>query len=87
MVKIRWTKEAVNDLSSLDPIVAKRIVNKLTWVAENFSNLTPEPLSHTMKGLYKVRIGDWRVVYSISKDTITILYIGHRSSIYRKKKQ
>lgn len=35
--------------------------------------------------LYRIRVGDYRVIYSIENDvlTINIVKIGHRSDIYR----
>ncbi len=35
--------------------------------------------------LYRIRVGDYRVIYSIENDvlTINIFKIGHRSDIYR----
>ncbi|MEK6809510.1 MAG: type II toxin-antitoxin system RelE/ParE family toxin [Nanoarchaeota archaeon] len=37
---------------------------------------------------YKLRVGDWRVVYKIDwkEQTIIASYIDHRSKVYRKRK-
>ena len=40
------------------------------------------PLRHTLKGYWKLRVGDWRVIYTIRGRMITILRIGHRREIY-----
>jgi mRNA interferase RelE/StbE len=37
-----------------------------------------------MAGLFKIRVGDWRVVYTIEKDTIIIKAVGHRREIYSR---
>lgn len=34
------------------------------------------------KGHYRLRVGDWRVVYAESADTLHVLDIGPRGSIY-----
>lgn len=36
--------------------------------------------------LYRVRVGDYRIVYEVDTDTkqITILYVRHRSTVYRR---
>jgi mRNA interferase RelE/StbE len=52
-------------------------------VAKNFARVIPEPLSGKLKGTYKLRIGDWRVVYTIEGKIIVVQSIGHRSEIYR----
>ena len=43
------------------------------------------PLRHTLKGYWKLRVGDWRIIYKIQGRTITILRIGHRREIYGKQ--
>jgi len=50
MVSIEWTKDALADLERLDRNVSVRIVKKLSWFAENFNNIIPEPLSGMLKG-------------------------------------
>jgi mRNA-degrading endonuclease RelE of RelBE toxin-antitoxin system len=36
-----------------------------------------------MAGLFKLRVGDWRVIYEIGRDVIVIKAVGHRREIYR----
>ena len=83
MLKVKWTIKAVSDLKSLEKIFSKRIVNKITWFGENFNNLTPEMLSSDLNNLYKIRVGNFRVVYSIKKNTLQIEWIGHRKDVYK----
>ena len=53
--------------------------------------LQDDPIPHQAKkivnadGMYRVRVGDYRIVYSVSDqdETITILRISHRSNVYR----
>jgi mRNA-degrading endonuclease RelE of RelBE toxin-antitoxin system len=33
--------------------------------------------------LYRVRVGDYRIIYSISDSSVLVLKIGHRSDVYR----
>ncbi|MBM3131770.1 MAG: type II toxin-antitoxin system RelE/ParE family toxin [Chloroflexi bacterium] len=83
MAKVEWTEEAVQDVEKLDGRVAQRIVREVGWFGANFEKFIPEPLGGNYKGMYKLRIGDWRVIYSIEGDTITIRFVGHRSQICR----
>ncbi len=77
--------EAVNDLARLDKIVAKRILKKITWLADNFENINPEALRGDLKSLFKLRIGSYRAIYSInhSEELISIHLVGHRKEIYK----
>lgn len=68
MYAVEFTLEAEDDLSRLSKAVAQRILKKIRWLAENFAAVTPEPLTGSFKGLYKLRIGDYRVLYTFSQD-------------------
>ena len=43
-----------------------------------------EPLRKTLKGYWKLRVGDYRVVYKITGDEVWILGIIHRRDVYEK---
>lgn len=43
----------------------------------------PESLSGKLSGIYKVRIGDWRVLYTLEENKIIIQAVGHRKDIYK----
>jgi mRNA interferase RelE/StbE len=81
--KIGWTDDGIEDLQRLDKPIAKRILNKTTWLSDHFNNITPEPLSGELAGSFKLRIGDWRVIYTIETDVLVIQAIGHRSEVYK----
>ncbi len=80
--KLLYTKTAFDDVQKLDNVVKKRIKKKLEEYSKN-------PLSHAKKlinfsiGIYRWRIGNFRVVFDIDKDKIIILRIGHRREIYK----
>ena len=83
MVKIEWTEDAVKDLEKLDKTVAQRILRKIDWLYNNFEKVTPEPLTGGFKGTFKLRIGDWRVIYTLEGETLVIQFLGHRREIYK----
>lgn len=86
MPKVEWTEDAMEDLQSLDKAVSMRILNKISWLPQHLDNITPEPLSADFSGTYKLRIGDWRVVYTRETDVIVIQAIGHRRDVYKKSR-
>jgi mRNA interferase RelE/StbE len=76
---------ALNDLSKLDKTISHRIIEKLSWLSENITNIAPLSLTGKFTNLFKLRIGDWRVIYDIDRDQkiITVHKAGHRSEIYK----
>jgi len=85
LAQVEWTRGALDDLHKLDRQVARRIVRRVTWLSENIHNTVPEPLSGPLKGAFKLRVGDWRAVYTLETDTIVIQFVGHRSEIYESR--
>jgi len=80
--KVEWTEEAFADLRKLDPAIQKRILRKINWIARHFNIVTPEPLSGELGGAFKIRVGDWRIIYTLEKNTVVIQAVGHRREIY-----
>ena len=85
MYQIRYRSSAAKVLQRLPRNVAKTIVRKINQLAENpyapnnnVTRLTGEPG-------YRLRVGDWRVLYEIHDDTlvIEIIKIGPRGGVYR----
>lgn len=76
-----------SDLDRLSKPIAQRMLKKIKWLAEHFDQVKHEPLTGNLKGLYKLRAGDYRVVYSFSNDPqlITIHFVGHRRNIYEQR--
>ena len=79
--------DAEGDLAKLDKETQKRIIEKLDWFLKNFNLLFPLPLHSEWRNFYKLRIGDYRVVYQINwvKNLIKVCYIDKRDKIYKRK--
>ncbi len=83
--KIDFTPQAEEDLTRLDKTIAQNIANKLGWLSQNIESIIPAPLKGKFKGKYKLRVGDWRVIYSFESATqiITIYAVSHRREVYK----
>lgn len=81
---VQYDPRAAKELSKLDRPVARRIVKIVDALGEQPRPQGARPLVG-YPGLWRVRIGDYRVVYAI-KDTelvILALRVAHRSDVYR----
>lgn len=85
MYRILFSKEARREMLKLPPPIAARIREKLTLLAEdpyaqhnNVTKLQNRPG-------YRLRVGDWRVIYEVQGDELMILVIkiATRGDIYR----
>lgn len=85
MYSLELMPEARDDLRSLDRPVAQRILDKLGWLAENLDALTPEPLTGKWKGVFRLRIGSYRALYTVSQTErrLTVHLVKHRREVYK----
>jgi mRNA interferase RelE/StbE len=87
MYHVHILESASRELARLDKPVGRRIVQRINWLAENLNDIRPEALTGDFAGLYKLRVGDYRVIYEViqKEKSIVIHAIGHRGEIYRKR--
>ena len=85
MVQVEFTPQALEDLAQLDRGIADRIAAKIQWLSEHYDHIQPEPLTGRFAGLYKLRVGDWRVLYTTNPIAfiMTVHVIAHRSTVYK----
>ena len=85
MYEIRLFEEASRSFGRLDKTIARRILRKLNWLAENAKMLKPKGLRKNLSAFAKLREGDYRIIYQISheEETVFIRFIGHRREIYK----
>ena len=81
--EIFWSEFSDRQLNKLNKKTIKRITQKLESITKN-----PFKFIKKLKGfdLYRLRVGDYRVILSIEKSRLVVfvLDVGHRKVIYRK---
>jgi mRNA interferase RelE/StbE len=85
MYRLNFSSQGEASFASLDRAISQHIFNKLKWLVQNIDTINHKKLRGNLTGLYKLRIGDWRVIYEIDRSTevITIHKVGHRKDIYK----
>lgn len=75
------------DVSSTDiPMLDGRLKTRIRTAIETRLVTAPhqygEPLRKTLHGYWKLRVGDYRVVYQIVGDAVLVLALIHRKKVY-----
>ena len=85
MYQVDFTPDAEADLARLDTPLAQRLLKKLRWFAENFDAVKPEALTGEWQGVFKLRVGDYRVLYTFdkTKQKIIVHFVRHRREAYK----
>ena len=78
---IELKPKAEKDLKSLSPVHQTQVIAKLRWLendlrgdVKKLTNFTPE---------YRMRSGDYRILFEVVKNTVTVYRILHRREVYR----
>jgi mRNA interferase RelE/StbE len=86
LYKVEYLAEALKEFSSLEKPIQRIIKEKIDLLSQN-----PDLLKNNIKALKgefsgkcRLRVGDYRVIYRMENEiiTITIIRIGHRKEIY-----
>ena len=82
--KIQFTAKAEKQLAKLDQPTAKKLYQFLTQKVVNSPYDLGKPLSANLKGLWRYRIGNYRIIVEHHQDELVVLVLklGHRKEIY-----
>lgn len=78
--QLKFKRRAIKDLKALSPDIKERILTKivamqddLTGDIKKLKNFTPE---------YRLRVGQYRVLFRIDDETLRIYRVKHRKDAY-----
>lgn len=86
--RIEIDKGVQRSMKKLDRNVAKRIIAKLREISQlEDPRSTGKALAGNLAGLWRYRVGDYRIVCDIEDEVLLILVIdvAHRSKVYKHR--
>jgi mRNA interferase RelE/StbE len=81
---VELTKRAAGDLDRLrraQPVLFDKVIAKIRTLAKD-----PEagkPLVGPLKGIWSLRVGDYRILYEVSRSKVIVLTVNHRREVYK----
>ena len=81
--RVEYKASVARDLRKLGQAAAVRVLLKVERILASEGH-KGEALSGEFAGLYKLRVGDYRVIYARTEEGFLVLRIGHREDVYRK---
>ena len=79
---IEWFDEAKADIRALDQPTAMRLFEGILRFARAGAG-NVNTLHGDMAGAFRLRLGDYRVLFTLHGDTMRIFGVRHRSEAYR----
>ena len=75
-------KVAKIDIPKISSLYKIRIRKAIEFKLVTRPDLYGKPLRRTLKGYFKLRVGDYRIVFRIENKKVKILAIAHRKIVY-----
>lgn len=81
--RVEYSREAVKTLMRIDRATSRRIREKIDLLA-----IDPDALANNVRalkgseGLMRLRVGDWRVIYTADLIVLLVLKVAPRGSAY-----
>ena len=85
-MKVTLSPKAEKQLRKLQKVPQIIIAKKIRVIRDSYS-IPKEELLRGYKNIFRVRVGDFRIVYRKTKSEIYIIALGHRKDIYQKLKK
>ncbi len=88
MFEVRFLPDAEEAFRKLDKPLQARLGQKIDWLSENAAIMVHHPLTSLpddLRGLCRLRIGDYRIIYWVyqKEKRISIYAVEHRSKDYK----
>jgi mRNA interferase RelE/StbE len=78
--RIEFSESALRELARLSPEVARRITSKIGRLKDDLAGNVKRLTNYSPE--YRLRVGDWRVLFDVRADTVIIQHVSHRSQAY-----
>ena len=84
--KIEFEKQVLKYLSKIDKEISRRIIEKIEKLKNNPFPQDSKRIVNTKDKVFRIRVGEFRVLYRIKDNQIIIIFlIDKRSKIYKNK--
>ncbi|MEG4571343.1 type II toxin-antitoxin system RelE/ParE family toxin [Microcoleus sp. N3A4] len=78
--QVEFKPKAIEDLQSLPAEVQSRVLTKIELMQNNLTGDVKRLTNYTPE--YRLRVGDYRVLFEIEEDVLVIYRVKHRKDAY-----
>lgn len=83
MLRIVYARSAAKASLRLPTRVAQAVEQRLAMLAEDPTRVDVDVKRLVGRPGLRLRVGDWRVIYEVEGETLTVLRIAPRGDVYR----
>ncbi|MDQ2100631.1 MAG: type II toxin-antitoxin system RelE/ParE family toxin [Tychonema bourrellyi B0820] len=78
--QVEFKPKAIKDLASLPAEVQSRVLTKIELMQNNLTGDVKRLTNYTPE--YRLRVGDYRILFEIEEDILVIYRVKHRKDAY-----
>jgi len=82
MASVILTATAQTEFDALPVVIRIRVQEVFVRLARWPAVSGAKPLRGELAGNWRIRSGDWRIVFTVAGETVKVWKIGHRGGIY-----
>ncbi len=79
---VRITPTALAELATLHEPILSRVNRAMERLAAWPNVSGAKPLRGPLKGSYRIRAGDWRIIFTVVNDSVIVTRIANRRDVY-----
>jgi len=84
MPQVQLTPDAAKDVQRLPTAIRARVGDVIVRL-ENWPNVSgAKPMRHELQGSYRVRTGDYRVLFTIKEKVVVVFRVDNRRDVYER---
>jgi mRNA-degrading endonuclease RelE of RelBE toxin-antitoxin system len=84
MPEVQLTHEASADFLRLPTAIKSRVKDVIVRLAEWPDVSGAKPMRRELKGAFRIRTGDYRVVFTVKGDAVVVFRIDNRRDVYER---
>ncbi len=78
--QLEFKPQALHDLAGMDRVIAHRVMRKIERMRNDLAGDVKRLTNFNPS--YRLRVGDYRVIFEVDGKTVTIYYVRHRRDAY-----
>ncbi len=87
MLEITYRRTALRAFRRMEPGTARRIQPRIWAVAADPTSRALDIVRPANRPGYRLRVGDWRVIFDMDAETLDILAIETRGEVYKPRRR
>jgi mRNA interferase RelE/StbE len=84
MAQVQLTPQAADDVQKLPTYIKSRVRDVIARLADWPNVSGAKPMRGELKGAFRIRTGDYRVVFTVKGNVVVVFRVDNRRDVYER---